>query len=132
MANKKQVIDKIARNLDMLKISYSFGSDSSGNETIVYAGRVISYVSASIASPMGGIDDSVSPFLGIGIANPGKLQIKGAAGENSIAAMFTTQDDLNVLRVMSGHANNILVQAGDTTAQLAELPGSVDLLGMGM
>ena len=65
---------------------------------------------------MGGIDDSASPFLGIGVANPGKLEL------DSIPA---TLDEFRVLRIMSGHANTINV------AGLGELEGHVDLLGMG-
>jgi hypothetical protein len=127
MANKVPVLNKLARNLEMLGQVVSRGSDAE----VIASGMTVSYVSASIASPMGGVSDASSPFLGIGIAAPGKLKIKGAAGENSIAAIFTSAADLAVLAQCAHFANNILVEAGDTATQLAEIAGHADLLGMG-
>lgn len=127
MANKQQVLDKIARNLDQLSISNVRGADD-----LVAGGLTISYEDASIQSPMGGVDGSASPFLGLGIGNPGKIKIKGGAGENSVAAILDSEENARILRVCSGHANDIILEAGDSSAELARLPGSSDLLGMGM
>ncbi len=128
MANKTQILDKIKRNLDMLGVSAVRGS------TTVTAGNcIISYVDASIQAPMGGIDQTVSPFLGMGVAAPGKLQIRGTGTKDTVPTIFTNEENLKVLRVVCGHANNVLVVDGTTGATvLAELPGSADLLGLGM
>lgn len=112
MANDVQILDKIQRNCEQLGISVS----RTDAETLVAAGMTITYSEAVIDKPMGGIDDSVSPFLGIGVANPGKLEL------DSIPSSL---DEFRVLRIMSGMANNIVV------AGLGELEGSSDLLGMG-
>ena len=112
MANKVAILDKIERNCKMLGIVVSRPSSVS----LVAGGITITYVDAVIASPMGGVDGSVSPFLGIGIAAPGKL---------NLSANPATLIELQVLRVCCGHANTIVVPAG-------ELQGSADMLGMGM
>ena len=111
MANDVQTLDKIQRNCEQLGISVS----RTDAETLVAAGITITYESAEIQAPMGGIDDSASPFLGIGIANPGKINLDTDP---------STLDEYRVLRVCSGLANNIKLPAG-------ELEGTADLLGMG-
>jgi hypothetical protein len=80
---------------------------------------------------MGGIDGGSSPYLGIGVANPGVIQVKGAAGQNTLAAIFTSSDNLNALAVCTRLANDVSVQAGDTTTELAHLAGHPDLKMMG-
>jgi len=111
MANKVQILDKIERNCRQLDIAVTRNSA----ELLTAAGMEISYVDAVIDSPQGGIDDSASPFLGIGIANPGKINIDTDP---------STLDEYRVLRVVSGMANNIVLPSG-------ELEGHADLLGMG-
>lgn len=125
MANRVQVLDKIARNLEQLGMSVSRGSQ---NE-VVAEGLTMSYVDAEIQAPMGGVDGDVSPFLGIGVANPGKIQIKGDAA--TLTLIWTTEARLQILQQCSGHANDITV-VSDSDAVLAELRGSADLLGLGM
>jgi hypothetical protein len=80
---------------------------------------------------MGGINDASSPFLGIGIANPGKLKIKGAAGENTIAAIVDSSDNVKIVSVCTRMANDVIIEAGDTTTELSRVPGHPDLLNMG-
>lgn len=126
MGESVAILDKVKRNLDAQGIVAVRGQN-----TVTAAGITISYVDALIQSPMGGVDGTVSPYLGIGIGNPGKLQLKGAAGENTIAGIFVTGDDLRVMAVATRFANNVLIQAGDTTAILAEIAGHPDLNSMG-
>jgi hypothetical protein len=126
MANSSQILDKIKRNLEQMGVPATRGASS-----VVASGLTISYSPASIQAPMGGVDGDSSPFLGMGIANPGKIKIKGAAGENSIAAMCASEADAKVWAVCSRFANNVIAEAGDTTAQLAEIQGHPDLLSMG-
>jgi len=126
MANSSQILDKIKRSLDQLGVSASRTSTS-----VVAGGLTISYVEATIQSPMGGINDASSPFLGIGIANPGKLKIKGAAGENTIAAIVDSSDNVKVVSVCTRMANDVIIEAGDTATELSRVPGHPDLLNMG-
>jgi hypothetical protein len=126
MANPVQVLDKIKRNLDAVGVPATRNST-----TVTAAGLTISYVDAAIQAPMGGVDGGSSPFLGIGVANPGVLKVKGAAGENSIAAIFVNSSDLAVLACCTRFANDVVVEAGDTTTELARLAGHPDLKAMG-
>jgi len=111
MANKQSIMDKLERNCKQLGIATSRPSA----ESVIAGGITITYVDAVIQSPMGGIDDSINPFLGIGVASPGKL---------SLDANPVSLEELQVFHIVSGMANNILLPSG-------EIQGSVDLLGMG-
>lgn len=128
MANRKFVLDKLARNLQQLSIASTRGS---AGEVFVTGSVSVSYVDASISSPMGGVSDASSPFLGAGVQAPGKLKIKGAAGENSIDTIFASLVDVTVLANCAKFANDIIVEAGDTTAELGRIAGHQDLLMMG-
>ncbi len=128
MGMKDQILDKIKRNLDVLGIAATRNND---DVTLDVDSRVISYVDSDIKKPMGGIDPQVSPFLGIGVANPGQLKMKGAGGQNTIAAIMTTEDTLRAWAVMGNFANDKVLEAGDTSAELARVEGQEDLQGMG-
>ena len=72
MANDVQILDKIQRNLEQIGIT----ATRSGSK--LTAGNVkIQYEAADILSPMGGIDDTINPYLGIGVANPGVIVVSG-------------------------------------------------------
>lgn len=126
---QSQILDKLARNLQQMGVS----ATRSATSVVIASANVgsISLVDASIQSPMGGVDGSVSPFLGIGVAAPCKIKIKGAAGKNTLAAILASSADAVVLAACARPANNIIIEAGDTATQLAEIPGHPDMLGMG-
>ena len=137
MANKVQILDKIARNLDMLKIEYSRDV-----ETLVVANGsndlTISYVTADIASPLGGVDDSLNPFLGIGTANPGRIQMAGAGVNTANAATVGEVIDSLVaattFHLISGFANSIKLvnaNAGVGANLEVQVEGHQDLVMMG-
>lgn len=128
MAQNEQILDKIKRNLDILKIPATRNAD---NVTLDNTDRVISYVDADIQKPMGGIDDSVSPFLGIGVGNPGQLKLKGAAGETDLATIMADAETVRVLGMLSAFANDKVIESGDDTTELAVIEGHTDLIGMG-
>jgi len=111
MANRVQILDKIERNCSQLGIAVT----RNDLNTLTAAGMVITYVDAVIEKPMGGIDDSTSPFLGIGVANPGVIDIDTDP---------STLDEFRVLRIVAGMANDITIPSG-------RLEGHADLLGMG-
>ena len=124
--NTVQILNKIKRDLDVLGITATRDASSVIVDTVT-----ITCVEASIQKPMSGIDPTVSPFLGIGVANPGQIKVKGAAGENTLAAIFDTELRMKVFSLVCGFANDKVVEAGDTTTQLAYIQGHPDLLGMG-
>ena len=122
MANDVQILDKIQRNCEQRGIAVS----RSSAEELVAAGLTVVYEKADILSPMGGIDDSSSPFLGIGVANPGIIVVEKAN-------LNMSADELRMIRLASGHANDISIRTDkdDAATELARLEGHADLLGMG-
>lgn len=130
MANSKQILDKLARNFDMLAIAYT----RSGNNVVVTNGSnalTLSYVDASIQSPMGGVDGATSPYLGIGVANPGKIKIKSAStAADAISDVIDSTTAAQVLACVASLANNILLENVDAT-YTGELRGHADLIGLG-
>jgi hypothetical protein len=129
MANSKQILAKIARDAEQLGLTVNSQSQSAvviengGNDLTV------STVDASIQSPMGGVDPAASPFLGIGVAAPCKIKIKGSAG----ATFALTMDTLvaaKVLALCAGFANDIQL-SGSGDENLGVIRGHADLIGMG-
>ena len=123
-----QILDKIKRNLDSLGIAATRGATTI---TVTTSNLVISYVDADINAPLGGVDSTITPFLGIGIASPGQIKMKGASGENTIAAIFTDEANLRVWSSLGNFANDKVLEEGDSTTQLALIEGHPDLVGMG-
>jgi hypothetical protein len=129
MANGKQILAKIARDAAQLGLVVNSQSQSEINIENGANDLKVSYVDASIDAPMGGVSPQASPFLGIGIANPGKIKIKGSAG----ATMALTMDSLTAMKVLAlcaGFANNIQIR-GSGDEDLGEIRGHADLIGMG-
>lgn len=122
MANDVQILDKIQRNCEQRAIAVS----RTTADELVAAGLTVVYEAADIQSPMGGVDDSINPFLGIGIANPGIIVIEKAD-------LNMSAEELRMIRIASGHANDISIRTdkADEATELARLEGHVDLLGMG-
>ena len=97
----------------------------------------VSYLSAVFSpSVVGGIDSTITPFLGIGTAAPGQLTLQSSAG-TSVATVITSQISAQVLAMLAGRANDIVI-ANNTNLgapvpadQLAYIRGSSDLLGQG-
>lgn len=131
MANKEQILDKIARNMGQRGITAARVGETV--EVTKTGGDIltVSYDDASVQSPMGGVDDTSSPFLGIGIAKPGKIKIKGEAGETSIALIMDTAEAASLLAECAGYANDIILESGDDTTELARIAGHEHLVGLG-
>lgn len=139
MANSKQILDKIARNLDQLQIAYT--RDSS-NDVIVTNGSnnlTLSYDLAVIQSPMGGVDATSAPYLGIGTANPGRIRIQGAAANSAsnfnVGSLIDTSTAAQVFHVCSAFANDLVLAKQNTGSgsSLADtiIRGQVDWVNLG-
>jgi hypothetical protein len=130
MANSKQILDKLARNLDQLSIAYT----RAGNNVVVTNGSnalTVSYTNATIGAPMGGVDGNTSPFLGIGTANPGKIAITSSIHTaGSMADIMDSKTAAQLLQMVSAWSNNIVL-SNDNASYTAELRGCPDLIGMG-
>jgi hypothetical protein len=131
MANPVQILAKLARNAQQVGLTVN---SQSATAVVIENGSndlTISYVAASIDAPMGGVSPSVSPYLGIGIANPGKIKLKSSStAADSIADVIDSVVAAKVLCLMAGMANNIILENSDATFS-AEIRGDADLIGMG-
>lgn len=131
MANSKQILAKIARDAAQLGLTVNSQSQSA---VVIENGSndlTVSYVDASIQAPMGGVDPSVSPYLGIGVGNPGKIKIKSAI--NTGGDISDVTDSLvaaKLLALCAGFANNLLLENSDASFS-GEIRGHADLIGMG-
>ena len=122
MANAVSILDKIERNCKQLGLTTSRSSATS----LVAEGMTISYSAAVIQAPMGGVDGLTSPFLGIGVAAPGKIAIDLGGVD------LSTRAKVQVLHVCSGHANDIVLSNAATSAVNGQIQGHADMFGMGM
>lgn len=131
MANSVQILAKLARNAAQVGLTVNSQSQTA---VVIENGSndlTISYVAASIQAPMGGIDPSASPYLGIGIGNPGKLKLKSSStAADSIADVIDSVVAAKVFALMCAMANNIILENSDATFS-AEIRGHEDLIGMG-
>lgn len=131
MAMGKQILDKLARDLAQLGMDVSRGS---ANEVIVENGSAdvtLSYENASFTpSMMGGVDGSTSPYLGIGVGNPGVITM-WVQSANTLANAFATATAVKCLAQAAGFANDIKVLQSDATTLLVRVRGHADLIGVG-
>ena len=130
MANVTAIMNKLARNAQVLGLTVNSQTASS---VVIENGSndlTISYQLASIQSPQGGVDPTVSPYLGIGIANPGQLVLTGAGTAGTVGGVIDSAVAAQVLQMMSGMANDIII-ADSTHPSICRLRGDADLLGMG-
>lgn len=130
--SRPAIMQKMARNAKQMGLIVNSESQSA---VVIENGSndlTISYVDASFSpSVVGGVDPAASPYLGIGVANPGKMKIKSAgnAGGN-MSDILDSAVAAQVLAMVASLANDILLENGDASFS-ASLRGHSDLLGMG-
>lgn len=129
MANSVQILDKIARDMDMLAIAYTRASDGSITINNGANDLTFSYVSASIQAPMGGIDPATSPFLGIGVGAPGQIKVKFQAA--TVAACLDTSLAIRSFCVALGRGNDVILEDSAGTPNQVLIRGHVDMIGVG-
>jgi hypothetical protein len=131
MGNSVQILAKLARDAEQVGLTVS---SQSRTEVKIANGAnelTLSCEAAQIASPQGGVDPSVSPFLGIGIGNPVKIKMKSTAvAASTIADVLDSPEAAKVLALMAGFANSLKLENGDATFAM-EIRGHADLIGMG-
>ncbi len=132
MANSAAILQKMARNAKMLGLTVNSQSQTA---VVIENGSndlTISYLDASFSpSVVGGVDGSVSPFLGIGVGNPGKIKISGATTTDTVAAVIDSVVAAKVLCMCAALANDIQLASDSGATVVAEIRGHSDLLGMG-
>jgi hypothetical protein len=129
------VIAKIKRNLDQLGITYT----DNGTYVLLDTTLQLTYEDATIQNPMGGIDPATSPYLGIGIANPGFIKLyepTNASGATPTMPEFMTSVvRAQILAVCAAFANDISLVMDNTSnvaTEIVRIRGTVDFTGMGM
>ena len=132
MANSAAILQKLARNAKMLGLTVNSESQTA---VVIENGSndlTISYVDASFSpSVVGGVDPATSPWLGIGVGNPGKVKIKSAI--NTAGDMTDILDSAvaaKVLAMVAALANDIRLENSDASAS-ADIRGHADVLGLG-
>jgi len=119
MAMKKQILEKIERNAEMLGMSVI--SNDGITLTIDDAGSAqnirVSYDEShdlAVSGPMLGVSDAASPFLGVNVMAPGTIKVSIGADDNDatdevIADLqgAITVDVLRVLRLANQFANDV-------------------------
>lgn len=136
MGNSVQILEKIARNAEIRGLTVN---SKSATQVVIDDGAndiLIKYQAADIQAPMAGINPAVSPFLGIGVGNPGYLVLsENTAGNRTLAQFFATAVAVQVLAICASFANDISIQDGNegigTSAELVRVRGTSDLIGMG-
>ena len=131
MANSRQILAKISREAKLMGLTVN---SESASAIVIENGSndlTVSYVAASIQSPMGGVDPSVSPFLGVGIAAPGAIKMKSAVNAaGTIADVTDTLVSAKLLAICAGFANDIVLENSDASFS-GRIRGHGDLVGMG-
>ena len=130
MANINSIMNKVARNAQTIGLTVV--SQTPSNVVILNGSNnlTVGYILAQIQSPMGGVDPQISPFLGIGIANPGQLSLSSASG-TSIPGLIDGAIAAQVLCMLAWFANDIVLLSDDGSTQLARLRGDSDMLNVG-
>jgi hypothetical protein len=132
MGQPSQILFKLARNAKMLGLTVNSQTHAA---VVIENGSndlTISYVDASFSpAVVGGVDPANSPYLGIGVGNPGKILIKSAISTaDSMADVIDSTVAAKVLAMCAALANDIRLENSDA-AFSAEIRGHSDLLGMG-
>jgi hypothetical protein len=136
MANSVSIMAKIARNAQILGYTVvSQGFDAYGNGNVVLAADVgnltVSYLPAEIMSPQGGVSPQVSPFLGIGIANPGQLMLSSSVSTaGSMADIINGPISANLFAMIAGFANDLVLSDAATLAGRGAGLGYGDISGL--
>lgn len=130
MANSAAILQKLARDAKMLGMTVNSQSQTA---VVIENGSndlTISYAAASFSpAVVGGVDGNVSPYLGIGVGNPGRIVLKSASA-TTIATLLDSAVAAQVLALCAGFANDIeLRQSND--AVLAVLRGHAERIGLG-
>lgn len=130
MANSAAILHKLARNAKMLGLTVNSESQTA---VVIENGSndlTISYADASFSpAVVGGVDSSVSPYLGIGVGNPGRIAISGA-GATTVATLLDSVVAAKVLAMCAALANDIELRQSNA-AVLGVIRGHSDIIGLG-
>lgn len=139
MANITSIMNKVARNAQVMGLTVASQTASTVVIQDSSATLTVGYALAAIQYPMGGVDPTVSPYLGIGIANPGQLTLTSSNSGGTVADVIDSAVAAQVLAMLAWFDNDIILADATTPitttngyAQgIARIRGDSDLIGMG-
>jgi hypothetical protein len=132
MANITSISQKIARNAQILGYTVSAqGFDAFGNAYVTITADTgtlsVYYLTAAIQLPMGGVSNTVSPYLGIGVANPGQLLIASSVSTaGSMADIINGPISANIFAMVAGMANDIVLADAATLSGRSGTDSSIN------
>ena len=130
MANSAAILHKLARNAKMLGLTVNSESQTA---VVIENGSndlTISYVNASFSpAVVGGVDSTVSPYLGIGVGNPGRVSIQSQTG-TTVSTLIDTLIAAKVLAMCTALANDVQL-LDNASASLGVIRGHSDIIGLG-
>jgi hypothetical protein len=157
--NAQMILNKLARNLQIMGFTVATQGQVTqttaqnpnlpnnvveplisitGDSTTYY----VSYLPSTFSpAGIGGVSPEVSPYLGIGSANPGQLLLQSTSGTTA-ANVIAGPVGLQVFASMASFANDIVIASNTNGGggfgnpampgdQLARIRGQSDLLNMG-
>lgn len=125
-----QIMAKVARKAQQAGLTVSSQSASSVVIANSSNALTVSYVAPTITAPMGGVDPANSPYLGIGVANPGSLLMKSAISTaGTIADVLDGAVAARLFKVLATFANDLVLQ--NSASFSLTIRGDVDNIGMG-
>ncbi len=132
MAQSKAILFKLARNAQVLGMTVVSQSETA---VVIDNGSndlTISYVDAVFTpSVLGGVDPQTSPFLGIGVGNPGQVKIKSAINTAGTAAdVLDSLTAAKVLAMCAALANDLIIENSDASFS-GQIRGHSDRIGLG-
>jgi hypothetical protein len=132
MANSAAILHKMARNAKMLGLTVNSESQTA---VVIENGSndlTISYLNASFSpAVVGGVDSTVSPYLGIGVGNPGQVVLSSATG-TTVPTVLDTEIAAKVLGMLCALANDVIIATDATGATaVARIRGQSDIIGLG-
>lgn len=134
MANSVQILDKIERNMKQRGQAANLTRVDAGTITIGggAADLTITYDAKEThdgptgANPMQGVDDSSSPYLGIGVAGAGSIRLE--SNTLALAAVLDTAEKLTAFAEACGFANDVVIESSAGDERIA---GLSDVVGLG-
>jgi hypothetical protein len=130
-SNIPAIMNKIARQAQVRGLTVNSNTGTAVNIENGSNDLTITYVTPSILAPMGGVDNTVSPFLGIGTVNPGSLKMKSSISTNSnITDVIDGVVAATVQKILDGFSNDLILENANASFSVT-IRGDADLLGMG-
>jgi hypothetical protein len=132
MANTTSISNKIARNAQELGYTVTTqGYDAFGNAYVTITADTgtlsVYYLTAAITLPMGGVTNTVSPYLGIGVGNPGQLMLVASVSTaGTMADIINGPISASLLAMCAGFANDLVLANSDTLSGRSGTDSSIN------